>query len=826
MAGSYQDNEGATSCKTCERGAYCIEGAAAALPCKAGSFSNQTNLTSAAECTPTQPGFYAPTASTAPRPCLPGSYAPSERLDACQICPAGKIQPNAGRRDCLGDQVVLERLQVIRKTMTVDMSLDDYNATAVTLQLAAQYGIPPSLIVLNASGGSLNLIVTITLPSADSTIAAAVPANLLDAVVAVSDNDLSLLLNATVVSQPATAVNQTMAITLEASCSPGSYCPAGSVAPLPCPKGTRANASIRIMTSPAECANCGKGTFCPVGSSDETRCRPGTYNPEEKQERCFVCLAGEYQDAEGATACKNCTDGYYCAEGASAPLPCPGGTTKRTGVMMTSAADCRNCSVGTYCPVGSEAATNCSAGTYNDRPNQETCTRCAAGTYQDAEGQSACHECRDGYCPLGSMNPISCELGARLDHSTVAARGAVSEAACVCKVDYYNSGASPTSISCAPCMTGTNCSQNGTTIAVLPIKRGYYRLSLSSTDIVRCPDARSGCAGAHQCDKSNSGCRGTVDGGPPCYDGLEGVFCSVCASHNESQRVYYAPATSTERAMCKACGVFGLDGIAASITVLALAALVALATFLLYRSLSASRKYILIAAWNSFTPLVKIKVIISGLQILTKIATVYGIELPYEVQQLLSSFAWNISFGISAVGMPLECLGWSGYESKLVFFTVTPLVIALLVVLAAAIAHSLDATSQRAVVAIVQVAVPKVLWIFFLVYPLVTVVAFEAFPCYEIDEREFLKADVTVECGTTAHQRAKTLAWITILMYPVGLLLVNAVLLYCARRAILERRPSVLSSSIAFLWREYKPDVFWWEVGSRRTLVFSHLPTL
>ena len=42
--------------------------------------------------------------------------------------------------------------KVIVQTMTLDMSVDEFNETAVVLELAALYVIPPSLISLNASG--------------------------------------------------------------------------------------------------------------------------------------------------------------------------------------------------------------------------------------------------------------------------------------------------------------------------------------------------------------------------------------------------------------------------------------------------------------------------------------------------------------------------------------------------------------------------------------------------------------------------------------------------------------------------------------------------
>ena len=51
-AGTYQQEEGATGCKVCESGSFCEEGAAAALPCPAGTRTDLTLpvMTSAGDC--------------------------------------------------------------------------------------------------------------------------------------------------------------------------------------------------------------------------------------------------------------------------------------------------------------------------------------------------------------------------------------------------------------------------------------------------------------------------------------------------------------------------------------------------------------------------------------------------------------------------------------------------------------------------------------------------------------------------------------------------------------------------------------------------------
>ena len=82
--------------------------------------------------------------------------------------------------------------------------------------------------------------------------------------------------------------------------------------------------------------------------------------------------------------------------------------------------------------------------------------------------------------------------------------------------------------------------------------------------------------------------------------------------------------------------------------------------------------------------------------------------------------------------------------------------------------------------------------------------AFDAWSCYTFIDSEWLKEDVSIQCGTDEHWRVKAVAIVAIIFYPVGLLILNASLLFSARHAIVKGRPTVLSQSIAFLYREYE----------------------
>ena len=89
-AGTYQDDVGTTACKDCERGHYCPTGAAAALPCPAGTWSNKAKNVNASQCSDASPGHFAPTGSSKQIACRVDTYNPltgQSNDAACIACP-------------------------------------------------------------------------------------------------------------------------------------------------------------------------------------------------------------------------------------------------------------------------------------------------------------------------------------------------------------------------------------------------------------------------------------------------------------------------------------------------------------------------------------------------------------------------------------------------------------------------------------------------------------------------------------------------------------------------------------------------------------------
>ena len=229
----------------------------------------------------------------------------------------------------------------------------------------------------------------------------------------------------------------------------------------------------------------------------------------------------------------------------------------------------------------------------------------------------------------------------------------------------------------------------------------------------------------------------------------------------------------------------------------------------------------------------------------SRVDTVYEVSLPYQVKRLVSAISIGVSFGFANIGTPLECLDLRGYRPMLLFFMTAPFAFALLIVLSAACwlayrneddtrkgASGYDASMRAHPTkhirrsALMELALPWVLRLIFIIYPIVTNIAFDAFPCFKLcfgpedpcpasDVQEYLKADVSIQCGTPEHDEIVRLAWLAISVYPIGLLGVIAFLLWRAQHAIganrrTDSRPSTaLSRAITFLYKEYSPGMFW-----------------
>lgn len=378
----------------------------------------------------------------------------------------------------------------------------------------------------------------------------------------------------------------------------------------------------------------------------------------------------------------------------------------------------------------------------------------------------------------------------------------------------------------------------------------------------RCPDHKAGCeAGAAACN-GTSGCR--ADG--QCAPGLTGVFCQACDLSNvtDGKLVHYVAATDDEVAHCAPCGT----PVGAVLVGSGLALLLAGIVLAFRRGHTASKAWRswfersrhAAAAWHFWRAnrvANKGKIVLGFYMIAVKVPSVYGVPLPPDLLALFNGFAIPLGFGIDLFTSSLECVHLGGFFLRLCFYAVAPIVLFCVIVcgVALGIGHTARSSSHRA---LMLKATPPLLRALFLVYPvmssdttargpehlpsapppytalhrrararhlcafsrlalsqLLTTIAFQAFPCHRFDagtehESRWLIADPSVPCDSSAEYAAvHTLAWLTIVVYPVGALVVCGALLRLARRGILRGTPSELAQATSFLWHEYKPDFYW-----------------
>ena len=106
------------------------------------------------------------------------------------------------------------------------------------------------------------------------------------------------------------------------------------------------------------------------------------------------------------------------------------------------------------------------------------------------------------------------------------------------------------------------------------------------------------------------------------------------------------------------------------------------------------------------------------------------------------------------------------------------------------------------------------LFLSFLVYSSVSSTVFRMFACDPLDDgNTYLRADYRIICTDTKHKLHQAYAAVMIVVYPVGIPLLYAVLLFRYRRVLSDDEANKSKAQpIADLWAPYRPTVFYYEI--------------
>jgi len=208
----------------------------------------------------------------------------------------------------------------------------------------------------------------------------------------------------------------------------------------------------------------------------------------------------------------------------------------------------------------------------------------------------------------------------------------------------------------------------------------------------------------------------------------------------------------------------------------------------------------------------KIKILVGFYMIATQLGRVYEVTLPTDVRAIYQSIEVLLTLGIDLEFTPLECLGLHGYMWQLVFWTLLPIALGVCAFVCAAVWLAVRPADSLTAARLLEVCAPLSLRLLFLVYPVVTRNAFQAFSWHEFNDGAWLRADVSIRRGSIQDDNARAVAIVAILLYPVGMWLFFGALLLKAGTAILRKQPTPLSKAIAFLHREYEESFYWWEL--------------
>ena len=167
---------------------------------------------------------------------------------------------------------------------------------------------------------------------------------------------------------------------------------------------------------------------------------------------------------------------------------------------------------------------------------------------------------------------------------------------------------------------------------------------------------------------------------------------------------------------------------------------------------------------------------------------------------------WLISTG---------CYMETNFYHRLVAVTAVPFVITGLLAVTYTVASRRHRGDEEMLTAVTRRHTSAFILMAFFLYATISSTVFETFVCDELDDgRMFLRVDHRLECNSETHLRFMLFARLMVYIYPVGIPLLFALVLWNKRSTLTadDRDENISIKPIRELWKPYRKDVYYYEV--------------
>ena len=389
-----------------------------------------------------------------------------------------------------------------------------------------------------------------------------------------------------------------------------------------------------------------------------------------------------------------------------------------------------------------------------------------------------------------------------------------------CAAGYYRPSADSSASECRSCgaIWGVSCGFDAT-IAAVNLTVGAWRHSNLTLETWTC--------------KSMGGwtpCRGGVNAGHEgngyCADGHVGPRCELCDGEEHTR--YFDKLD----ARCHDCGdVTAVIGCSTFLVLLMTYGGSTITRRLTTTTSSVCRIVlrwlgVVKAAWETAGMRYKLKTFIGYYQCIAAVPSVFKMVPPLGLEAFTR---WinlvELPSEMESVVVASACLG--DYRTRVWLGSVWPIAVIFVFAVGFILWECLLCCLNRNGVPPTPLAVlrgglqrvlPLTLGLTFLLVPGTSTRIFKSFLCetFEYGDgevRRYLYADLALRCDSEEHEATRATALLMLAVWPVGIPLLYAGLLWLSRRAIRNRVPTPLSRATAFLWGDYRATAFtfWWE---------------